>query len=517
MAGVPFTDVTAAARVEFVHHEGRRPLALPQIMGPGVIFRDLDGDGLADLVFVAGSESPRFTYLRNNGDGTFTDRTAASGLDVSGWGMGALAADLDSDGQVDLVFTFYGQSPVAFENLGDGTFRRLALPPDPEKGVPFGTGLAALDPRGSGVLDVFAASYLDFPRARIASSDSVPIRGNWQPRALSPFLSNPRPSLYYRQTGHLTFRQDARGLGCDNHDGKGLTAMVLDVNGDGRPDLLIANDVSPCALYVSQPDGTFENGAVGAWLAEVGGSMGLALGDYDHDGLLDVFCTRWVQEYHALYHANAKRDGSLYFTNLAELLGFAKLGTDRVGWGTAFLDVDGDGWEDLVLIAGHTYVDESHERLIAQAPVVMLNRAGHGFEQLPAPPSSVLATPIVGRGAAFADYDNDGAVDVAVTENRGPAHLWHATPPPGHWLALELTGTAANRDAIGARVEVQAGNLRLTRYVTSGDSYLSSGSPRVTLRLASATSAQVRVRWPGGAQSEHTVTAVDRVLRLVEP
>lgn len=499
-----------------MHQEGKRPLALPQIMGPGAVFRDLDGDGRADLVFVQGSAGPRFAYYRNNGDGTFVDRTVAAGLDIAGWGQAALAADLDSDGDQDLVFTFYGDSPALFANEGDGTFRRRPLPPDPEPGPPFGTGLCALDPLGRGVLDVFAASYVDFPRSRIGTSDNVEIRGNWQPRALSPFLAASRPSLYYRHEGPLSFRQDARGLGCDNRESKGLAALVLDVNADGRQDFFVANDVTPCALYRANEDGTFENAAVAAWLAEVGGSMGLALGDYNHDGLLDIFCTRWVAEYHALYRANRKSDGSLYYTNLAEMAGFSILGTNLVGWGTAFLDVTGDGWEDILFVAGHTYVDESHARLIAQAPVVMVSQAGKRFEPMPAPPGSVLATPIVGRAAAFADYDNDGAVDVAVTENRGPAHLWRATPPPGHWLALELTGTAANRDAIGARLDVEAGALKLARYVTSGDSYFSSGSPRVTLRLAQETKATVRVTWPGGTTSTHTFDAVDRIVRLTE-
>lgn len=510
--------------MEFVHREGRRPLALPQIMGPGVVFRDLDGDGLADLVFVQGSGDdetartpPRFAYYRNNGDGTFADRTAVSGLAVDGAGMGALAADLDSDGDVDLAFTFYGSSPAAFENLGDGTFRRLPLPPDPEPGVPFGTGLAALDPRKRGVLDIFAASYVDFPRSRIGRSDAVIIRGNWQPRAMSPFLSEPRPSLYYRQTRALAFEQVARAVGADNRDGKGLAALVFDVNNDGRHDLFIANDVSPCALYQSRPDGTFENAAVACWVAEVGGSMGLALGDYDHDGLLDVFCTRWVGEYHALYRANRKKSGALYFTNLAEVRGFSALGTNLVGWGTAFLDVNGDGWEDLVFVAGHTYVDQSHERLIPQEPVVMISDGGKSFTRMSAAPGSVLATPLVARGAAFADFDNDGAVDVAVTQNRGPAKLWHAAPPPGHWLTLELTGTHANRDAIGARVEVTAGALKLTRYVTSGDSYLSSGSLRVTLRLAQETTGRIAVVWPSGVRQDASFSTVDRVMRLVEP
>lgn len=500
-----------------MHEEGKRPLALPQIMGPGAVFRDLDGDARADLVFVQGSGGSRFAYYRNNGDGTFEDRTVPAGLDLAGWGQAALAADLDSDGDADLVFTFYGESPVLMENAGDGTFRRRPLPPDPEPGVPFGTGLCALDPRQSGVLDVFAASYVDFPRSRIGTSEKVAIRGNWQPRALSPFLAAARPSLYYRQTGPLSFRQDARGFACDNREGKGLAALVLDANSDGRQDFFVANDVSPCALYQSTEDGAFENNAVAAWLAEVGGSMGLALGDYDHDGLLDLFCTRWVAEYHALYRANRKKDGTLYFTNLAEMLGFSILGTNLVGWGTAFLDVTGDGWEDILIVAGHTYVDLTHERLIPQAPVVMVNRGGKKFEPMPAPKGSVLDTPIVGRAAAFADGDNDGAVDVAVTENRGPAHLWRGTPPPGHWLALELTGTISNRDAVGARLEIQAGALKLTRYVTSGDSYFASGSPRVTLRLADETRASVRVIWPGGAVTTAAVEPVDRILRLTEP
>lgn len=506
----------------FVHAEGRLPLALPQIMGPGVVLRDLDGDGHADLVLVQGSgegppvPAPRFAYFRNNGDGTFADRTTAAGLDLAGWGMGALAADLDSDGDQDLVFTFYGDSPAGYENQGDGTFRRFPLPPDPLAGVPFGTGLAAFDPGQRGVLDVFAASYVDFARSRIARSDAVVIRGKYQPRGLSPFLSSARPSLYYRQDARLSFRQVAREAGCDNREGKGLAALVMDQNSDGRPDLFVANDVSPCVLYQSQPDGTFQNVAVASWVADVGGSMGVALGDYDHDGLLDLFCARWVQEYHALYRANRRKDGALYFTNLAEVAGFLELGTNHVGWGTAFLDVNGDGWEDLVVIEGHTFVDDTHEHLIPQPPVIMVSEGGKRFRPLAGPPGSVLSTPIVGRGAAFADYDNDGAVDVAVTENRGPAHLWRATPPPGHWLALELSGTGCNRDAIGTRLELTAGPWKLTRYLTSGDSYLSTGSARQTFRIASQTRATLHLTWPSGKTQDLDVPAVDCIVRVVE-
>jgi len=510
--------------VEFVHREGGRPVALPQVMGPGVAFRDLDGDGLADLVWVQGAGDheltpgppPRFRYFRNLGDGTFADATAPSGLDVAGWGMGVLAADLDNDGRPDLVFTFYGRSPAAFRNQGDGTFRPWALPPE-VRPDPFGSGLCAVDARGIGLLDVLALSYVDFSHDDLIAAGStkagVEIRGKWQPRLLSPFLPNPRPALFFQNRGDLTFRECAGEVGAANARGKGLAAAVLPA--ESGSDVFVANDVTPCAL-LHDDGGRYEDVAVAAWVAEVAGSMGLALTDYDHDGEIDVFCSRWIQETHALYRANRRRDGARYFTNVAEVTGLADLGTTHVGWGCGWLDVNGDGWEDLVVVQGHTFVDDSHERLVAQPPLVLVSERGQRFVRAAAPAGSVLATPLVARGAAFADYDNDGAVDVAVAQNNGPGRLWHAERPPGHWLAVELCGTHGSRDAVGAVVHVDAGDLKLTHPATSGDSYLSASSARLTFRIAGETRPRVRVRWRSGRTQEVGEVPPDRIVRVVE-
>lgn len=523
----PFEDVTARAGVAFAHVEGSEPLALPQTTGPGLCFRDLDGDALPDLVLVqgagrddvrGGAASP-FAYYRNNGDGTFADRTRAAGLTVAGWGMGALAADLDSDGDQDLVFSFYGRSPAAFENLGDGAFRPLALPPEPRPGVPWETGMAALDSEARGLLDLYAVSYLSYSRDTFTTRPvTVEIRGTNQPRTLSPFAFSPRHAVFYRNRGGpLAFEERAKPAGLSNKEGKGLAAMVVDVNRDGLHDLFVANDITPCALYQSGGDGTFTDVAAASWVADVAGSMGLALADYDHDGLLDVFSSRWVQEPHGLYRANARKQGPLYFTNMSEASGLTALGANQVGWGCAFLDVNGDGWEDLFIANGHTYLAPRRWVLERLPAVVMLSDGRGHFARLAAPPGSVLNEPLCARGAAFADLDNDLAVDVALIENRGPAHLWRARGAAGNALALELVGTRANRDAIGAEVTVRTPSTTLTRMVTSGDSYLSTSSKRLTFRLGDAMTARVTVRWGREATQELGELAAGRVVRVVEP
>lgn len=559
----PFTDATGRSGIAFTHRQGERVAYLPQLVGPGCALFDLDGDGWLDALLVQGSGQSRLTtaaleaamgsgprelrsrvappasgpahtgarLLRNRGDGRFEDVTEASGVAARGWGMGVLAADLDGDGHPDLVTSYYGRHPALWRNQGDGTFTPLAGALDPGRRVrtPWTTGLAALDADSDGLLDVYACGYQDWaPERFVDDPPQVELRGRLQPETVSPYLAPAIPGTLHRNRGGLSFEDVTWRAGVADSAGKGMGAVAFDADGDGWTDLFVANDVTPCALFHNRGDGTFAEIGREAWVAEIRGSMGLAVGDYNHDGELDLFCTHWVEEMHALYHSvmaprrRAARRPTPAFVERAEAAGIGRLSREDVGWATQFVDVDLDGWEDLVIVNGHTFVDTATGRLLAQPGIVLANRRDGTFVQVRGGPGHALSRPRVGRGAAFGDVDRDGVIDALVMECSGPAALLSGVDPPGvprrHWIVIAPVGRDSNRDAVGLRVRLEAGGTIQTREVVTGDSYLSSGPRELHFGLGTHVRAdRITLRWPRGRTQVLEGVGADRVVRVVEP
>jgi enediyne biosynthesis protein E4 len=506
---------------------------LVETTGTGVAMIDYDGDGWIDLFFVNGSTlegfapgaEPTNRLYRNRGDRTFEDVTVKSGLAASGWGQGACVGDYDNDGHDDLAVTSWGQNRL-YRNDGRGRFAdvteaaRLRAP-----ARRWSTSCAFLDYDRDGRLDLFVDNYIDFDPAATPRPDAGLCRYRGLPVACGPpGLPGARNALY-RNRGDGTFEDVSDRAGITRASGTyALGVSTIDFDDDGWIDLYVANDSSPSALYRNNHDGTFTDIAVRAGCAysqdgKAQAGMGVAVGDYDRDGRMDVFKTNFAGDTSTLYR-NAG-NGLCEDRTFAAGLG---LNTRWLGWGDAFVDVDNDGWLDLLLVNGHVYPEV--RRLKSEAgyeqPKVLYRNVGSGrFEDLTARLGPPLTIPKAARGAAFGDIDNDGGVDVAIANVNDRPDLYRVQHDrSNHWISLKLTGTASNRSAIGARVHIVAGGpLRIEQWqeVRGGGSYLSQNDLRVHFGLGSATVVErVDVRWPNGREERWTGLAADKIHTLVE-
>jgi enediyne biosynthesis protein E4 len=506
---------------------------LVETTGTGVAMIDYDGDGWIDLFFVNGSTlegfapgaEPTNRLYRNRGDRTFEDVTVKSGLAASGWGQGACVGDYDNDGHDDLAVTSWGQNCL-YRNDGRGRFAdvteaaRLRAP-----ARRWSTSCAFLDYDRDGRLDLFVDNYIDFDPAATPRPDAGLCRYRGLPVACGPpGLPGARNALY-RNRGDGTFEDVSDRAGITRASGTyALGVSTIDFDDDGWIDLYVANDSSPSALYRNNHDGTFTDIAVRAGCAysqdgKAQAGMGVAVGDYDRDGRMDVFKTNFAGDTSTLYR-NAG-NGLCEDRTFAAGLG---LNTRWLGWGDAFVDVDNDGWLDLLLVNGHVYPEV--RRLKSEAgyeqPKVLYRNVGSGrFEDLTARLGPPLTIPKAARGAAFGDIDNDGGVDVAIANVNDRPDLYRVQHDrSNHWISLKLTGTASNRSAIGARVHIVAGGpLRIEQWqeVRGGGSYLSQNDLRVHFGLGSATVVErVDVRWPNGREERWTGLAADKIHTLVE-
>jgi enediyne biosynthesis protein E4 len=506
---------------------------LVETTGTGVAMIDYDGDGWIDLFFVNGSTlegfapgaEPTNRLYRNRGDRTFEDVTVKSGLAASGWGQGACVGDYDNDGHDDLAVTSWGQNRL-YRNDGRGRFAdvteaaRLRAP-----ARRWSTSCAFLDYDRDGRLDLFVDNYIDFDPAATPRPDAGLCRYRGLPVACGPpGLPGARNALY-RNRGDGTFEDVSDRAGITRASGTyALGVSTIDFDDDGWIDLYVANDSSPSALYRNNHDGTFTDIAVRAGCAysqdgKAQAGMGVAVGDYDRDGRMDVFKTNFAGDTSTLYR-NAG-NGLCEDRTFAAGLG---LNTRWLGWGDAFVDVDNDGWLDLLLVNGHVYPEV--RRLKSEAgyeqPKVLYRNVGSGrFEDLTARLGPPLTIPKAARGAAFGDIDNDGGVDVAIANVNDRPDLYRVQHDrSNHWISLKLTGTASNRSAIGARVHIVAGGpLKIEQWqeVRGGGSYLSQNDLRVHFGLGSATVVErVDVRWPNGREERWTGLAADKIHTLVE-
>jgi enediyne biosynthesis protein E4 len=519
-----FTEVTTQAGIHFQHTNGRSgERYFIETLGSGAAWFDYDGDGDADIYFVNGADLPGMeseippanALYRNNGDGTFTDITAEAGVGDRSYGFGCCVGDYDNDGFKDLYVTNFG-SNILYRNNGDGTFTDVTA----EAGVGderWGTSAAFADYDNDGDLDLFVANYVDYQ----LENHSVCHRGGL-PVYCPPADFEGAPDLLYRNDGDGTFTDVTAEAGVYNPSSKGLGVVWGDYDNDGDSDLFVANDTTPDMLYRNNGDGTFTDIAlfVGVALGGKGvalGGMGANFGDYDNDGWLDVVVTNFQGDPNSLYRNDT--DGTFADATYASGIGGASL--PYVGWGVDFVDLDNDGYQDIFVANGHIYDNvEAFDPgyTYAQRNRVFRNRRDGTFDEISDGGGPGLHLNRVSRGAAFADYDNDGDIDILITHlNQPPELLRNESTSPNHWLILELIGVKSNRDGIGARVKVVTGGIVQIREVKSGSSYLCQSDMRLHFGLGKASVAElVEIRWHSGLVERFEGIAANRFLRVRE-
>ena len=497
-------------------------------MGAGVALFDYDNDGDLDVFLVQsgginGSSPPGCRLFRNDltvsPDGRrtlrFTDVTQQAGIAVRGYGMGAAVGDYDNDGYLDLFVTGFGATTLLHNN-GNGTFTDVTN----QAGVSdmlWSTSAAFVDYDRDGFLDLFVARYVDFTvAANKQCTDSVGARDYCGPRSYRPV-----PDRLFRNDGHGRFVDVTERAGIAKADGAGLGVSVGDYNGDGWPDLYVANDATPNQLWINRHDGTFVDEGVisGSALSPAGnpeGSMGIASGDFDLDGDEDLFVTNIAGETSVLY----LNDGHGNFEDVRARTGLARLTAAFTGFGTDWFDYDNDGWPDLFIANGAVNIVEAQRG--TPSPFRMTNQLFHNLEGRRFEDASALGGPVfaraeISRGAAFGDIDNDGDVDVVFTNNNGPVRLLiNQSSRQQHWLQVRLDQRPGNRFGIGGWVGVErTGRPTLWRRVRTDGSYLSASDVRAHFGLgAAAAVTAIVVQWPDGQRERFTDVGADRVVTL---
>lgn len=531
--GFSFTDIAprAGLTAKTIYGGERTNRYLLETTGSGVAAFDYDNDGWVDIFLVNGTTlegfppgaGPTSHLYRNRGDGTFEDVTARAGLALEGWGQGACTGDYDNDGFEDLFVTFWGTSRL-FRNRGDGTFEETTKAAGLDTSRPrWGAGCAFLDYDRDGRLDLFVANYIDMDLAATPVPESGLCRYKGIPVACGPPGLTGGRNILYRNAGDGRFVDVSDQSGITKASGTyALGVSTLDFDDDGWVDLYVANDSNPSALYRNNRDGTFTDIAVAAGCAysqdgKPQAGMGVAVGDYNRNGLMDIFKTNFAGDTSTLYANTGKGlcDDRTFASGIGR-------NTRWLGWGVGFLDLDLDGWLDLFLVNGHVYPEVEVLKTEAgyrQRKVVYRNRADGRFEDVTERLGEPVTIPRAGRGAAFADFDNDGDVDVIVNNVHETPNLYRLDlREPKNWLAVRLVGVASNRSAIGARVRLTAGGLTQVEEVRGGGSYYSQNDLRRHFGLGKATSVdRLEVRWPNGLEEAWLdVREINRVMTLTE-
>jgi hypothetical protein len=535
-APIIFTDITKSSGLDKFHHRSGTPekSTILEAPGSGVALLDYDNDGWLDIYLLNGSTiaamkgkepAPRAMLFHNNHDGTFTDVTEKAGVANERWGFGVAVADYDNDGWPDIYVSNYGKNRL-YHNNHDGTFTDVAE----KAGVTLGgwsTGPTWGDYDHDGLLDLFVPGYVknDIDRPVIAGKGSLP-EGTCQNRGVNVFcgplgLPGQEDHLFHNN-GDGTFTDVSLKAGVSDPTGRyGFASAFVDVDDDGWLDLVVANDSSANYLYRNNHDGTFEEMGYGSGfsLSEEGraqASMGIAIGDYNRDGKVDLFITTFSDDYKALY----RNEGGGFFSDVSYRSGLGNPTIPFLGWGAGFLDFDNDGLLDLLFVNGHVYpvADTSDWGTTwAQRPLLFRNLDGKKFQEVPAATGSGLAVVIPARGAAFGDLFNDGHIDVVINNiDSTPTLLRNVVKNSNHWITLKLVGgPKIPRDAIGSKVFITAGGIRQRADVFSGASYASSSDPRVHFGLGLAqTIDKLEIVWPDGQKEEIPSPATDRIVTI---
>ena len=542
---IKLVDVAEQAGVTLRNVSGDPPKDyLVDATGSGAAWLDYDNDGDLDLLIVNGSTrdrmkqggDPMLVLYQNDGSGHFRDVTAGSGLTHRGWGMGTCVGDYDNDGFEDVYVTAWGPN-VLFHNNGDGTFKdvtQAAGVGDPR----WSTGCAFGDYDRDGNLDLYVANYVAFDEKKIRKRGegcaymtlSVPCG----PRGLQG-----EADVLYHNTGKGTFTDATKAAGIVDPDLYGYGVVFADLDDDGWPDIYVANDSVPNLFFHNNRNGTFTEEGLKAGIALSGNGraqagMGVDVADYNGDGHLDLIVTNFSHDYNTLY----ENSGMGFFTDVSHIAGIAQGGAPYMGWGVGFADFDNDGFPDLFLANGHIYPDIDGQRLgtsYLQRKELFRNLGNKRFRDVTDEVGGGLLLKKSSRGAAFGDFDNDGDIDVVVVNiDDRPTLLRNDTPHTNHWVTLRLTGgstplttssksgsslrvTASNRDAIGARIRLEAGGRRQTAEVRGDGSFMSHNDLRAHFGLGDADRVQaLEIRWPSGRNERIINLPVDRISRIVE-
>lgn len=528
-APAPFlTDVTKEAGLaSFRQFVGARTSQLPEDMGSGVAWGDFDNDGLEDMFVVSGggplnapvSQLAASVIYHNLGNGHFEKVKGFPDLRIHG--MGASWGDYDNDGRLDLVVTSYDRVYL-FHNNGDGTFTDVSHETGLDRYRGFWAGAAWGDYNRDGYLDLYVCGYVQYKPDSQKNGTTSEQFGMDVPYSLNPASFEPERNLLFRNNGNSTFTEVGKELGVWNPEGRSLVALWHDFNGDGWPDLYVANDISENKLYINH-HGRLVDAGKDAWVEEYRGSMGLAAGDFDRDGDDDLFISHWIAQGFALYQnllleqRDRTRKSELHFTDVAAIDGVGQPSMQRVGWGTSFVDIDSDGWLDLIVANGSTFEQkESTPRRLTPMPSFLFWNAQSDFFDDLAPWNRNFSQPHVSRGLAAADYNNDGAMDVAIVDQGEDVRLLRNDIPQGHWVEVRLHERVPPSNAPigfgdGATVIAWLKGVPLRRSVGSS-SYLSQDSHRLHIGLGSATKIdRLEVRWLRGTPETWTNLAVDQV------
>jgi hypothetical protein len=534
---VVFEDIAKQAGLTSWHHTMGTPQKtyILETIGSGVGLIDCDNDGWMDIYLVNGSTydalsgkttPPHAALFHNNHDGTFTDVTAKAGVGNDRWGFGVAIADYDNDGWPDIYVSNFGKNRL-YHNNHDGTFTDVAE----KAGVALGnwsTGATWGDFDGDGRLDLFVPGYVHWDLNAAPTQGASGVSYQFCQFRGVKVMCGPRglkgeSDHLFHNNGDGTFTDVSAATGTGDKPGYyGLASLFIDVNNDGKVDLLVADDSTPNYLYLNNGKDGFDDAsfASGYALNEGGretASMGIAAGDLTHNGRVELFNTTFSDDYKPLY----RNDGDANFTDVSYEMGIAEPTVPFLGFGTAFFDFDNDGWLDLMEANGHVYpqADQSNwGTTYAQRPLLFHNVQGK-LEIVPAVEGSGLAELTVGRGLAFGDLFNDGKIDVVINNLDGvPTLLRNVDKNANHWVGLKLVGGPKSpRDAVGATVYVKANGFTQRADVTSGGSFASTSDPRLHFGLGAATSVDsVEVHWPSGSVEKISLPGIDAIYTVVE-
>ena len=519
-----FRDITAQAGIRFVHNNaafGKK--WLPETLGAGAAFIDYDNDGYPDILLVNGEDWPghakapsTLKLYHNNHDGSFTDVTRKAGLAISMFGMGVAIGDYDNDGHDDLFITALGQSHL-FHNNGNGTFTDVTRAAGMWGPNELSTSAAWVDYDRDGKLDLVVANYVQWSQ----QTDIYCTLDGAHKSYCTPESYKGVSARVWHNLGNGKFEDATQKSGLSDPTSKSLGVAILDYNGDGWPDIMLANDTQPNKLYLNKQNGTFEEKAVAAGIAfsEDGvarAGMGVDTGDYDRSGRPSLMITNFANQMISLYH----NEGNGLFVDEAPRSEVGRNTLVTLGFGCFFFDYDNDGWPDIFVSDGH--IENEIERVqkrvsYAEPPHLFRNLGGGKFQEVTAQMGTAFASPKVGRGAAYADIDNDGALDVLVTTNGGRPWLFHNEGQTNHSLRVKLDGTKSNRDGIGAVVRVTSSGAKQWQMLRSGSSYLSQSELVLTFGLGSAAKADaVEIQWPSGQVDKLSGVAADQTVTVQE-
>jgi len=524
----PFEEISPTqSGITWRHISGRSSARyLPETTGPGCAFFDYDNDGWMDIYLVNSGQcdffnpSPplRNALYRNNRDGTFTDVTEKARVAAGGYGQGVAVGDYDGDGFPDLYVTQYGKS-ILYHNNGDGTFTDVT-----EKAGVAAPGWSSsavwFDYDNDGRLDLFVCQFVEFSKSinKSCGPGEEGKHGYCIPR-----LYKPMPSWLFHNNGDGTFTDVSKTSGIANYPGKAWGVVATDVNNDGRLDLFVANDTLPNFLLMNRGSGKFEEIANYAGVAyssdgRARSGMGVDSADFNQDGWMDLFVANIDREMFSIYQNNHDET----FDDQAGPTGIGNATRLMSGWGLKFFDYDNDGNLDLFLANGNPddLIESLHSQVKYQEPLMLFHNTEKSFENVSAQSGPVFAEPLSARGMAIGDFNNDGAVDVLVAVNdAAPVLLRNDVGSKNHWLGVKLVGAKSNRDAVGARITYQAGDLKRSRTKVAGGSFLSSHDPRIVLGIGKRPKIDwLEIKWPqpGGATERITDLPIDRYITILE-